>query len=551
MKKRVMCFLSAAVLFLLLFPGVSPADGCDHAVRPSEWVLKGYIDPQHGVPGYSGDFCCPICGAVMKKGEPIEPLPEEDDPEQKRSDPEDPDHYGEIAPAAAGMDEAVPQVAAPPAVFSGQCGEPEPAAAAPAQAPSAPKPAGTASAEEKNTTVLGKPFPDFTATDTEGNLFTLSEALKDHEAVLINFWATWCGPCRNEFPFLNEAYEKYRGRVAFIALSTEKKDTMEKIEAYRKENGISFPMGRYADEKMYEYIDTSGIPDTVIVDRFGNAAFFHGGAFPNARALELVLDTFLGDSYTETAVLNEIPKDTFTHAYPVFSSKAIYPENGNYRKVLIRSDRNPEPVPGYIVPEESVRLRIEIAPDDDAANMVYADMFHGVTVPVTSLLDPDRGVYVYDQELPGPTDELHYMAVALFDAVSGDDAGRPEIRIYLFISEESVSETVEEANASGEGKYSWEYADADERAESTQQAYLLHVVDQDNSPVGEVTVNFCTDTACVPRESGDDGLIIFTGAPDVYHVTVVDVPDGYSWDEEYEMYTPREYGEWVLRIRKD
>ena len=50
--------------------------------------------------------------------------------------------------------------------------------------------AGTASAEERNAAVLGKPFPDFTATDSTGNPFTLSEALKNHEAVLINFWAT-------------------------------------------------------------------------------------------------------------------------------------------------------------------------------------------------------------------------------------------------------------------------------------------------------------------------------------------------------------------------
>ena len=51
---------------------------------------------------------------------------------------------------------------------------------------------------------LGNPFPDFTATDTEGNPFTLSEALKDHEAVLINFWASWCPPCRGEFPYLEQ-----------------------------------------------------------------------------------------------------------------------------------------------------------------------------------------------------------------------------------------------------------------------------------------------------------------------------------------------------------
>lgn len=123
--------------------------------------------------------------------------------------------------------------------------------------------------------------------------------------------------------------------------------------------------------------------------------------------------------------------------------------------------------------------------------------------------------------------------------------------MYLFINEEAVNELVAEANEEGPGKITWEYVEEDKAAENTQQAYILHVVDQDNNPVGEVTVNFCTDTACVPQESDGVGLITFTGAPDAYHVQIIDVPDGYSWDEEYEMYTPREYGEWVLRIRKD
>ena len=93
--------------------------------------------------------------------------------------------------------------------------------------------------------------------------------------------------------------------------------------------------------------------------------------------------------------------------------------------------------------------------------------------------------------------------------------------------------------------------DEDEKAENKQQAYLVHVVDQDGKPVEGVTVNYCTDVSCVPKESDENGLITFTGAPDAYHVTIVDAPDGYSWDEGYEMYTAREYGEWVLRVKKD
>ena len=56
--------------------------------------------------------------------------------------------------------------------------------------------------------VLGKPFPDFTVKDTKKNEFTLSEALKDHEAVLINFFASWCGPCIRALPLLNELYKQ-------------------------------------------------------------------------------------------------------------------------------------------------------------------------------------------------------------------------------------------------------------------------------------------------------------------------------------------------------
>ena len=71
---------------------------------------------------------------------------------------------------------------------------------------------------------MGKQFPDFTVTDSDGITFTLSEALKDHEAVLLNFWATWCGWCVYEFPYVNEVYNEYKDRVAFIALTTEPSD---------------------------------------------------------------------------------------------------------------------------------------------------------------------------------------------------------------------------------------------------------------------------------------------------------------------------------------
>ena len=91
----------------------------------------------------------------------------------------------------------------------------------------------------------------------------------------------------------------------------------------------------------------------------------------------------------------------------------------------------------------------------------------------------------------------------------------------------------------------------EEKKENAPQAYILHVVDQNNNPVGEVVVNFCTDQACTPGESDENGLITFEGEPNKYHVQIIDVPEGYSWDEDFEMYTSPVYGEWTLRIKKD
>ena len=114
-----------------------------------------------------------------------------------------------------------------------------------------------ASAEDEFS--LGQPFPDFTVTDTEGNVFTLSEALKDHEAVLINFWAAWYWPCEDEIPFLNEAYEQYGDRVAFISLSIED-DILEGPRGVRLGDAFHEDYQRFrsemngVDENMFEVL---------------------------------------------------------------------------------------------------------------------------------------------------------------------------------------------------------------------------------------------------------------------------------------------------------
>lgn len=409
---------------------------------------------------------------------------------------------------------------------------------------------GIASAEKA--AFLEKPFPDFTATDTEGNTFALSEALADHEAVLINFWASWCGPCRLEFPYLQKAWEAYGDRVAFIALSAEPEDTMEMVAAIREEFGITFPMGLDEGRELFDYTGAQAYPSTVIVDRFGNAAFFHSGMFLNPQEVERVLDAFLGEDYTQTAALEEIPLDSSTRAFPLSAKRAIHVDNEHVKRIHMYVDGVEAPVVCYLIPDENTaHIRLEISAADNPVNIIYED-YQGPYLLVTDLLDPGRGAYVYDQSIEGENngEEYHFNSGYLSD-LSRYETDPEWIRIFLIRDEAAIAEIEALLAMSGYEGFRWEYADPEPAEESAPQAYIIHAVDQYGDPVPGVYVNFCTDTACALAAADENGLIAFDGAPDDYHVQLLSVPEGYRFDEDFELYTGRAYGEWYLRVRKD
>ena len=150
-------------------------------------------------------------------------------------------------------------------------------------------------------------LPDFAVETIDGNTFSLSEALKDHDMVLINLWATWCPPCEMEFPFMQEAYELYSDRVAIIALSVEANDTPEKLKEYAESHHLTFPIGSDSNANLGARFVTVGIPTTVVVDRFGNVAMVEVGAQTRTSAFTSLFDYFTSDSYTQTTVLDGFP----------------------------------------------------------------------------------------------------------------------------------------------------------------------------------------------------------------------------------------------------
>ena len=406
---------------------------------------------------------------------------------------------------------------------------------------------GTASADTGMT--LGEPFMDFTATDTEGNTFTLSEALKDHEAVLLNIWATWCGPCQGEFPDLEKAYQKYKDKVAFIALSYDDEDTNEKIAAFKEEYQLTFPMGRDEGSALYKYVAQYGVPTTVVIDRFGNTGFLRLGSFNTAEEVGNVLDRYLGDDYKETAVLTKIPKKAATRSYPVSAARAMHVDNENVKKASFHLSVSgmEQSVAAYVVDDDTAHLRFEITSADDAADMMYYDDAKAVRVDLPDILDAERNVFAYDQVMESP-DGNHYL-YGLYYNVGGD--GDPDLMEFFLVQKEEYLEELADYLRSMEYEVSWEFVENEPEETAEQKAYVLHVEDQDGNPVPGVAVNFCTDAACTMQQSDENGVITFDGEKANYHVQILKAPEGYSFDKNFELYTGEAYGEWVLHVGND
>lgn len=123
---------------------------------------------------------------------------------------------------------------------------------------------------------------DFSYTTSDGATFTLSEALEEYDFVLINFWATWCTPCRSEFEGIQKSYERYQGKMAVIALSID--DTLTAIASFKSSYSptLTFDMASDKSKALYSTFTAyhgSAVPISIFVDRYGKICnFYKGGA---------------------------------------------------------------------------------------------------------------------------------------------------------------------------------------------------------------------------------------------------------------------------------
>jgi peroxiredoxin len=121
------------------------------------------------------------------------------------------------------------------------------------------------------------PAADFSLPSRGGAPVTLS-GLRG-QVVLINFWATWCGPCRKEMPLLEQIQKKY-APLGFTMLGINVEEDTTQMEAFLGDVPVTFPVLLDPANQVSKLYDVAAMPSTVIVDRKGNIRYIHQGYQP-------------------------------------------------------------------------------------------------------------------------------------------------------------------------------------------------------------------------------------------------------------------------------
>ena len=143
---------------------------------------------------------------------------------------------------------------------------------------------------------LGDIMYDFDIMTPSGEKVVLSELLAEKEMVMLNFWFSTCGPCANEFPYMEEAYQMYQDKVGIIAMDPLEVDDV--VAGYQASMGLTFPMAA-CPAAWSATFSISGYPTSVVIDRYGMICLIEVGGITSLRPFTSIFETFTADNYEQ------------------------------------------------------------------------------------------------------------------------------------------------------------------------------------------------------------------------------------------------------------
>ncbi len=138
---------------------------------------------------------------------------------------------------------------------------------------------GSSAAEESNTApVVGSYAPNFTAETLDGKDITL----RDYRGkpMLLNFWATWCPPCRAEMPLLQQYYSKHQGEYNMVAVNNA--EPKAQVQAFIQQQGFTFTVALDPQQSIVAKYRIQGFPTTFFIDADGVIRYTHVGMLDEA-----------------------------------------------------------------------------------------------------------------------------------------------------------------------------------------------------------------------------------------------------------------------------
>ncbi len=140
-------------------------------------------------------------------------------------------------------------------------------------------------------TMIGKSAPDFSLTLFDGRTIHLSDFRG--KTVFLNFWASWCSPCREEAPLLEAAWQRYEAQ-GVIFLGVDIQDTEDAARPFLQEFAITYMNGRDPSGRIAIDYGVYGIPESFFIDREGRITYKHVGALDRETLLAKLGDANRG-----------------------------------------------------------------------------------------------------------------------------------------------------------------------------------------------------------------------------------------------------------------